>query len=153
MRNEYNDLKDTIEDRMTIEKELLCGNIPEAKEILNQDESFEKRRRKKIQQTLTQLPLLKDVMKKFKSDNFYLYIFAVPYFNYETKSEVHMCVQDKLAGMMNQDNIATNFHREPGYWIFDLLIPYKRSFTEALEYTRKQIKRLKDDILDIPKFP
>ena len=48
-------------------------------------------------------------------------------------------MQDKLADMMQQDNIATNFHMEPGYWHFDLVIPYDikwKSFTDAMEESK-----------------
>jgi hypothetical protein len=144
MRNKKSDLIKRLTERTEMANEFLSGSMEEALEISRQNESFEEKKNETIRKTFAELPILKDIMGKFKVDNFYIYIFEVPYFDYAAKKEIHICVQDKLAGTMQQDNIATNFHKEPGNWYFDLVIPYDikwKSFTDALEESKIQIER------------
>ena len=144
MRNKQDDLVNRLSERAAMENELLSGSNPEAVEILHQNESFEETKNKTIRKTFAELPILKDIMSEFKVDKFYIYIIKVPYFDYAAKKEIHMCIQDKLAETMQQDNIATNFHWEPGHWYFDLVLPYDikwKSFTDAIEESRIQIEK------------
>ena len=135
MRNNQKNLIDILRDRAVKENDILSGSI---------GESIEEKEKEIIKKTLKELPILEDIISNFKLDNFYIYIFSVPYFNYARREELHMCVQDKLADMMQQDNIATNFYKEPGYWYFDLVIPYDikwKSFTDALEESKTLLER------------
>lgn len=135
MRNNQKNIIDILRDRAVKENDILSGSI---------GESIEEKEKEIIKKTLKELPILEDIISNFKFDQFYIYIFSVPYFNYATREELHMCVQDKLADVMQQVNIATNFYSEPGYWYFDLVIPYDikwKSFTDALEESKTLLEK------------
>ena len=134
MKNRQEDIIASLSERSVIENEILSGNL---------DGGFGWTEKAIVKNTVKEIPILRDIISRSKSDNFYIYIFSVPYFSYATKEELHICVQDKLADMMQQDNIATNFHSEPGYWHFDLVIPYDikwKSFIDAIEESKKQLE-------------
>ena len=68
MKNNQSNLIDTLRDRAEKESDILSGSI---------SESIDEKKREIIEKTLKEVSKLEDIMKKFKFDNFYIYIYSL----------------------------------------------------------------------------
>jgi hypothetical protein len=144
MKNEYHELIEILDERTQLQKQIMeeqanhdmLGNIYDDHSLLN--------RKEQIKKIIKQVPSLKTVLTHFANDDFYVYIFGIPYIEADSTKKGHKCIQNSISKYSGRDSIATNFRGEEGYWFFDLLLPYSSewlSFTDALKFSKEIIQK------------